>query len=129
MNLRQLAEALKKAAFRAAQTDDIDQALSSVMELLGQDAGDVAGQMFSSTEEGDPFNADEWPHLSPRERLPAIREWMKHEVMEALEPIGVSFPGNAVHFESAEEEYDPYTDPEAMRILERAGIATYKHRR
>jgi hypothetical protein len=26
------------------------------------------------------------------------------------------------------EEFDPYTDPETVKMLERAGIATYKHR-
>ncbi len=52
---------LRQSIIAAAKSNDLDQALSGIQSVLGVTTGDLAGQMFGSVGENDPFNDEYWP--------------------------------------------------------------------
>lgn len=112
---------LKQAIKQAASNSDLDAALGPIQQLLGVTDGGVAGQVFSSVADGDAHNDEYWPHASPQERMAALQDYVKTEMMYMSESAPVSEPQY--------EEFDPYSDPDTKAMLERAGIATHKYRR
>ena len=117
---------LKQAITQGAKNPDLDAALGPIQKLLGVTEGDVAGQVFSSTADGDALNDEYWPHATDQERMEALQEYVATEMRYLGVTESVSHQPVIVE---QEDEFDPYSDFETMRMLERAGIATYKHRR
>lgn len=78
---------LKQAIIQGASNPDLDAALGPIQQALGVTTGDVAGHVFSSVADGDPFNEDYWPHASDDERKMAILKYVETERMYAKQDV------------------------------------------
>lgn len=129
VSLRETLQTVRNTIITVAQSNlGVDDSIERVISVLGTNTGSVTSRIMESVGTSSILDNNTWMSLQPVEKAQALLYWVNSEIRTELSEAGFEDTITFTTVYETSDDFNPYTDPDTIEILERAGIATYKYR-